>query len=342
MSECNATSSGHILEFNRATGTGTIRDEATKRILAVQFSSFKRRSKRYLSNDNAFIGELFDFDTVVKQKSNGADDNDILEAVHVRHRVLKCTVDGCPRIKAFTNVKALEDHTHTRHASRKIKEKIYPTAPIKAKAPRKKRRALRKPELITLSDFTTAATVGLFIGKQGLNIKRIQTRNHVKLQLIETRKTHSTLQVLIRPNVGVTIDMALVVKNLKFEWERCVREQQAHVTANKARSTSEHPSSEYVFLEFEGDTRYRPTLTHRHVIRFKQQALLSKGGWRQTNSSVRVQERHSYLRREGNRSIATCDRELRQKSVSNQFSSSRMRNGNKEKQWLVKEQLRDL
>ncbi|CAF3189210.1 unnamed protein product [Rotaria sp. Silwood2] len=341
MNITKVSSSGYVIEFNRDTGFGFIQEDTTKRVLLVQLNSFKRHSKRYINNENQYIGELFDFDILVKQKSDD-DGNDTLEAVNVRHRVLKCNVEGCPRIKPFTNVKALEDHINIRHTSKKKTEETSQSPLILAKKPKKKRRPRPEPIVISLSSHTTAATIGRFIGKQGVNLKRIEQQNQVKLQLLNSRKAYNPLQVLMKPTVGITVDIKSVSKKLKFEWERCVLEQQVHENIREERLKLIYSPRQSIVLEFEGDSRYRTDSKFLYVRQLKQQDMLRRRIYRQTESSVRVQERHSSLNQEGHRSAATCGSEYRQKSIFNYFQPKKIKKSMKEKHWLINEQLQAL
>ncbi len=341
MDTAETSSSGYIIEFNRDTGLGFIQDDMTKRVLLIQFNSFKNRSRRYLTNDNKFIGELFDFDIIIKPKSDD-DGIDTFEAVNVRHRVLKCNVEGCPRLKAFTNVKALEDHINIRHNSKKIKEETSHSSLILAKQPKKERRPRRKPILISLSSHTTAATIGRFIGKQDVNLKRFQQQNQVKLQLLNSQKASNSVQILIKPNADVTIDIKSLSTKLKLDWERCIREQKLSEKKLEERLKLKYSSQEEIFLQFESDPRYTANLKFPHARRLKQQELRERRRFRQTESSVRVQERHSSLNQEGHRSTATCDSEYRQKSIFNYIQSKKMKKRMKQEQLLVNEQLQDL
>ena len=340
MDATKTSSCGYIIEFNQHTGSGFIQEDVTQRVLLVRSSSFKKRSKRYLTSNNSFSGELFDFDIIVRQEN----DNDAihpLEAVNVRHRVLKCNIDGCPRIKAFTNAKALEDHINTRHAPRKKKEETPHSSSILTKKSEKKHPPRTKSTTVSLSFHATAAAIGRFIGKQGVNLKLFQRQNQVKIQLLNTRKAFNLLQVLIKPNVSAEIDIKSVIKRLKSEWERCVRDQQMHETIRKERMKLQHMSIKQSFPEFVSDQRYRINSTS-HATQTKQQAMLARRRCRQTETSVRIEERHSSLNQEGHRSAATCDSESRQKSIFNYFRPKKIKKSMKEKQWLLSEQLQEL
>jgi hypothetical protein len=329
------------MEFNVDTGFGFIQEDITQRVLLVQFSSFKQRSRRYLTNDNKFIGEQFDFDIIVKQKSDDDDGIDTFEAVNVKHRVLKCNVEGCARIKAFTNVKALEDHINIRHTLKKKKEETSPSPLVVAKKSKKERRPHPKQILISLPSYPTAAVIGRFIGKQGVNLKRFEQQNQVKLQLLNTQEVDNPLQIIIKPNVGVTIDIKSVIGKLESEWECCVREQQVHEKIREKQLELEESFEKEISPLFERDSRYRDNSKFLHVGQLKRQELIRRR-YRQTESSVRVQEHHSSLNKEGHRSTATCDSQYRQKSIFNYLQSKKIKKGMKEKQGLVNGQLHDL
>ena len=85
-------------------------DESSKRLFRFHLYSLKKNSRRYVTkDDSSFVGELFDFD-IIKRMDQGEE-----EAVNIRHRVLRCTIVGCSRLKAFTNKKALNVHIESKH-----------------------------------------------------------------------------------------------------------------------------------------------------------------------------------------------------------------------------------
>jgi hypothetical protein len=120
-----ASASGYITEFNRETNFGYIQiqdEESSKRLFRFHLYSLKKHSTRYVTkDDSSFIGELFDFDII--QRVDGAEE----EAINIRHRVLRCPVLECARLKAFTNKKALNDHIESRH--RRIKKVTETSSP---------------------------------------------------------------------------------------------------------------------------------------------------------------------------------------------------------------------
>jgi hypothetical protein len=120
-----ASASGYITEFNRETNFGYIQmqdDESNKRLFRFHLYSLKKHSTRYVTNDDsAFIGELFDFDII--QRVDGAEE----EAINIRHRVLRCPILECSRLKAFTNKKAFNDHIESKH--RRIKKVTETSSP---------------------------------------------------------------------------------------------------------------------------------------------------------------------------------------------------------------------
>ncbi|CAM2702846.1 unnamed protein product [Rotaria socialis] len=323
MDTTTKSSSGYIIEFNRDTGLGLIQDDTTKQVLLVKFNSFKKRSRRYLTNDNDFLGELFDFDIIAKQNSDN-DGIDKFEAVNVTHRVLKCNVEGCSRIKAFTNVKAFEDHINIKHILRKKKdEETSQSSAIVTNNSKKVRCPHPASIVINLSSSSTTTTI-------------------VKLQLIDAGKVYSPLQIRIQPNVGVKVDIKSVIKKLKAKWEQCLQEHESYKKILAERFKLKHTSSDRIIVEFESDPRYRTDFKFLRINRLKRQELLQRTRYRQTESSVRVQERHSTINQEGHRSEATCDGQYRQKSSFNYSQPKKVKKSMKEKHWLLNEQLEDL
>ncbi|CAF3447673.1 unnamed protein product [Rotaria socialis] len=323
MDTTTKSSSGYIIEFNRDTGLGLIQDDTTKQVLLVKFNSFKKRSRRYLTNDNDFLGELFDFDIIAKQNSDN-DGIDKFEAVNVTHRVLKCNVEGCSRIKAFTNVKAFEDHINIKHILRKKKdEETSQSSAIVTNNSKKVRCPHPASIVINLSSSSTTTTI-------------------VKLQLIDAGKVYSPLQIRIQPNVGVKVDIKSVIKKLKAKWEQCLQEHESYKKILAERFKLKHTSSDRIIVEFESDPRYRTDFKFLRINQLKRQELSQRTRYRQTESSVRVQERHSTINQEGHRSEATCDGQYRQKSSCNYSQPKKVKKSMKEKHWLLNEQLEDL
>ena len=323
------------MEFDRHTGSGLIREETTSRVLPVYYNSFKQRSKRYLTENNGFIGELFDFDVAVKHNDDNHD-LDTFEAINVRHRVLKCNVEGCPRLKAFTYVKALEDHVNLRHNLKtKKKDKVESVSiPVSIKKPKKPRRSRPKPIIIRLSSSVAAAVVGRFIGKQGVNLKRLEQRFQAKLQLLDSRNVLQPVQILVKPYTSVTIDINLVDQIIRSNWKRCIAEQEEFERTYQERlQLSKDSSREQEVPEFQSDPRYRDDLKFR-LRRLKRQGYLVARRYRQTESSVRVQERHASLNQEGHRLAATCSSEFRQKSIFRYCQAKKIKKNAKEQQWL--------
>lgn len=343
MSTNNTSSSGYVTEFNRETGLGVIEDDGTKRLAVFRSSSFKGRSKRYFKADNQYIGELFDFDIVIKSKDNDGD-TDVFEAVNLRHRVLKCNVEGCSRLKAFTNTKALQEHMIIRHSPKEQKENKPQSSTVSAQKPKKV--VHKRPEPIVISLFcykaTTASVIGRFIGKQGVNLKRLQQQNRVKIQFLDGAKSPNSVQIRIIPSASATVDMKSITKSLKFEWERCVYGQHLCDEMYRRRMELHDLLKTVVIPEIEGDSRYKDNSRFSYVRRLNRQECLNRRKVRQSESSVRLQERHSSLNQEGHRSIATCASEYRQKSIFNYCQPKKAKKSMKEAQWLINEQLQDL
>ena len=336
MSGIKQSSCGYVIEFDHSTGSGLIREERTNRVLSVHYNSFKQRSKRNLTKDNAFIGELFDFDVAVKH--NGDEHGlDTFEAVNVKHRVLKCYVEECPRLKAFTNVKALEDHVNLRHNSKTTKkeEVTSPSMSVLIKKSKKQRRSRPKTIIIRLSSPAAAAVVGRFIGKQGVNLKRLEQRFQAKLQLLDSRNVLQPVQVLVKPHAGVIVDLELIGKVLRSTWGRCIEEQEeSDKTYQQRLQASKDSATEQEVPEFQSDPRYRDDLKFR-LRRLKRQGYLVARKYHQTQSSVRVQERYASLNREEHRSAATGAGESRQKSMVGYHPERKIKKDAKEQQWLI-------
>lgn len=345
MSTNNTSSSGYIIEFNRETGLGVIEEDGTKRLLVVHSSSFKGRSKRYLKDDNQYIGELFDFDILVKPKNNDVD-TDVFEAINIRHRVLKCNVEGCSRLKAFTNIKALQEHMIIRHSPKKQTENKPQSSGVAAQKSKKKKIVHKRPDPIVISllskTATTASVIGRFIGKQGVNLKRLQQQNRVKIQFLDNPKASYSVQIRITSSANATVDIKSITKNLKTEWERCVCSQRLSDEIHRRRLELRYSFPEEMIPDIERDSRYKDNSRFSYARRLNQQEFLKRRKVRQSESSIRVQERHSSLNQEGHRSIATCATELRQKSIFNYSQPKKTKKTMKEAQWLINEQLQDL
>lgn len=313
------SSSGYIVEFNQETGLGVIEEQTTKRSLLVQRHSFKKNARRYLSTKNSFTGELFDFDVVARTSTDGTVD-EILEAVNIRHRILKCTVEGCTRLKAFTHLKALEEHVLIRHTLKKNKAEegaMISTEPLKKKKPKRARRPRPERFQVHLSSTNDASVTGRFIGKQGENLKRLEARFNVQLQLLNNRSTYQPAQILVKPKSSATIDIELITKVLQSQWQRCVQEQRMIEKEFHNRRRMVLYQRQYIPQpEFDRDSRYRDETKYR-LRRAKRQFYAERKKLRQTESSIRMEECHAPLNREGRRCISTCDSESRLKSIFN-------------------------
>ncbi|CAF0928625.1 unnamed protein product [Adineta steineri] len=177
------SASGYITQFNKETNVGCIQtqdDETNKRCLQFHFYSLKRNSRRYVTKDNStFVDELFDFDIVQHE------DGTINEAVNIRHRVLKCPILGCSRIKAFTDKKALDEHIESKHC--RVKKIAKTTSQEMPNWPsQNKQNKTTKQSRSFLSDLLapSASVIGRFIGKNGLNLKQFEEANNIHLKIL--------------------------------------------------------------------------------------------------------------------------------------------------------------
>ncbi|CAF0842162.1 unnamed protein product [Rotaria sordida] len=311
------SASGYITEFNRETNFGYIQIDNNKQLLRFHRYSLKKNSRRYVANgDSTFVGELFDFDIIQRP------DEAVEEAVNIRHRVLNCTHLGCSRIKAFTNIKALNDHIETNKSARIL------------------------PVIVNLPAHS-AATIGRFIGKNGVNLKRFQHENNVTLKILnsQTKSTfsplqNSNIQVQMKPsNNGVNVD--LISKKIKSMWEKVVREQREEEDKYKQRllvrqqykSQRRSCNSESIYIE--SDTR------HSTAFVLSGDELIRRRTRRRTEPTLRRQKEHSTLSLEGHRCAATCDRE-QTRGGSAAIIHQKKKTNMKDKQWIMKEQLYDM
>lgn len=278
-----ALSSGYITEFDHATGSGLIEEAATKRILSVHLNDIKQRSRRYLTEKNEFIGELFDFDLITKQDVNG---EDTFEAKNVRRRALYCPMKDCSRLKAFTNKKALDDHINIRHILKEEKRQSSSSSSIVVDELLKKKRHVRsKPELICLSYDTTDAVIGRFIGKQGVNIKRFEQQYQVRIQLLDKKKRSQSIQIRIKPISHATFDIESVTKQLKLQWERCTNFQKLQEQLFSQRLSFKSWRKEnrsFPSSEIEGDSRRAGHFKFLQTKRSKMQKLIQQSKQHQT------------------------------------------------------------
>ena len=134
----------------------------------------------------------------------------------------------------------------------------------------------------------------------------------------------------------------MITKKLKNEWQRCVCEQKLSAEIRTQRLKSRHLFQDEVVFEVERDSRYKDGSKFSYERQLKQQAFLLRKKSRQSESSVRTQERHSSVNQEGHRSTATCASEYRQKSIFNYSQPKKAKKTMKESQWLINEQIQDL
>lgn len=339
------SSSGHIIEFNSNTGSGFIQEDSTQRILPIHRKNFKKNSKRYITDDKQYVGELFDFDIVAQQKTTETDSSEpTLEAINIRHRVLKCNVEGCSRIKAFTNVKALEEHIFTRHTSKKNKEATSQPSSASVNISKKK---YSQPTTITLSCNVTDAIIGRFIGKQGVNLKRYEEESHVRLKLLNTRDGLNPLKISVKPNKRTNVDIELLKKKLEFQLKLCVRDQQLLEDNLKQRLSLGPIRCVNSMLARDlsdelCDTRYKDNVRYTRAKQLKQQEFRNKRLRRQTEPSIRVHQGYGHLFQEGHRSMVACDSMDRLKSNFDYSHHKTTKRTMKNKQRLVNDELREL
>jgi cold shock CspA family protein len=238
-------SSGTITEFNPSLGTGFIQRQDTLERIFVSNCSLKKNAKKY-AHDNSFEDEIFDFD-IIESTEHG------LEAINVAHRTLKCTVPNCQRLTAFTHRKALQEHIDSKHSLKEEKQVKTTSAtkisPSKPKPPRR-----HTVNLLAHSP----ATIGRFIGKQGANLKPIETKYRVKVSIVTKPRPKSFvlssspyLQVQIRSIDDLPVaDLDKVTEKLKKAWQRAIREQEDHVSHRESQRTN--VGSNYIeFIQLE-------------------------------------------------------------------------------------------
>ena len=344
MNESIPLSSGCIIEFNKNTGFGSIEENPTKRILLFHLNNVKKNAKRYLNGDGEFIGELFDFNVITRTKRDDCDETDQYEAINIRHRIVICNFEGCQRIKAFTNLKALEDHINSRH---RLKKKVHETPKITVNISAKKKNEISSKmstrTLITLTDHPTLASIGRFIGKQGINLKRFEQQNHVKLKLLDTRNISKPLQIRVMFDQNAKVNIQQLTKILKFQWDCSTLHQELQEQLYQERLRSKTEKSQTCFLHFVSDSRRKMDSRFCDAKRLQHEKLKEKRKYNQLESSIRVQQRHASVNLEGHRSIASCDKQYRLKSIFNYFQPKKTIGMKmKEKQWLIRDQLEDL
>ena len=291
---------GYINEFNQETGAGLIHEATTKQILSFHLNDIKPRSRRYFTENNDFVGELFEFEII----------ND--EAKNIRHQVLYCPIEGCSRLKAFTNKKALDDHVNIRHIQKEEKRSAAAITTVVVEQPKKERRVRVKPKVISLSYNTSDAVIGRFIGKQGVNIKRIEQQHQVKIQILDRQRQFQSIQIRIKSISNATINMEAIVKQLTVDWERCINFQKLHeqvaaqrwLTRSMTRQKNDIPS-----IEIDRDARHESHFNFLETDRSKKQKHM---------------------------------RQLKQHGLLHSHKPEKCRKDMKNHQWRVNEQLLDL
>ncbi|CAF1497256.1 unnamed protein product [Adineta ricciae] len=329
------SSSGYITEFNPETNYGLIQtdDESNKRCLKFHLYSLKKNSRRYVNEEGStFVGELFDFHIV--QRLDGTED----EAINIRHRVLMCPIPGCARLKAFTSKNSLDVHVQSKHNQEK--KSSLQVDEIKPKPPKQKAKKV-EPFIMNFST-TSAAVIGRFIGKQGVNLKEFQKEHKVALKILTSTNAlvlahNPKVQIRVKP-LKVNVNVTEVNLKLKSLWEKSVREQQYEENQyQRARFNRTQIRLEPVAqVNFDSDTRRQRAFT----ISGDDSVRRRPTRHRHTEAISVKQRARSSLALEGHRCAATGD--LQQGGTKPVPFQEKKKVGMKDKQWLVKEQLDDL
>ncbi|UJR11360.1 hypothetical protein I4U23_015541 [Adineta vaga] len=351
------SSSGYITQFNEETNVGYIEtqaeDETNKRCLKFHVYSLKKNAKRYITKENVtFVGELFDFDII--QHTDGTED----EAINIRHRILMCPIQGCPRLKAFINRKVLDEHIQSKHCQVKKIVEISSSEVVPPKLQKKTGMSIamhhswqyssslcilvKKPEAFTVKLMTkSAAVIGRFIGKSGVNLKEFQKTNNVFLKIL-TQTTqlslaqNPTVEIRLKP-LKINVNVAEVSRKLKSLWEKAVREQ-TQEEYRFQQSRINRASRVFTFgrlrdINFDNDTRRMRAFT----ISGDEMVRRRSPRYGQTEATLRKRQARSTLSLEGHRCAATGD--LQQGGTKLAHFHPRKKISMKDKQWLVKEQL---
>jgi hypothetical protein len=227
------------------------------------------------------------------------------------------------RQTAFTYRKALQEHIDNKHSMKKEKEvkaisatKISPSKP-KRKPP--SRHTINLPA-------HTPATIGRFIGKQGANLKVIETKYRVKIFVVTKPQSKSCflsssphLQVKIRAIDSLHVsDLDKVTESLKKAWQRAIREQEEHISHRESQIMDDDSD------EIEFPPRKRAINVKK---KFQQRR------WRLTK--LRSASSHSARSLEGHRCAISTAGDSKAKKTSD------TRAGMKEKQRMLREQWRD-
>ncbi|CAF1365564.1 unnamed protein product [Adineta steineri] len=327
------SSSGFITEFNKETNYGYIQTQTNsqttnERRLKFHVFNLKTNSKRYVTKEDlTFLGELFDFDII--QHTDGTEH----EAINIRHRVLMCPIAGCSRLKAFISKNILDEHIHNKHCQeKKIVETKQQTKVI-----------VKKPIPFTIKLMTSsAAVIGRFIGKNGVNLKEFQKTNHVQLKIL-TKTTAISLtqnpvvEIRVKP-MKINVNTDDITQKLKSLWEKSVRKQQKEENKFKQIlfNRIERRSIPVKQIDFNSDTRRARafTLSGDELVRRRSTR------YGQTEAILRKQQARSTLSLEGHRCAATGD--LQRGGIKVVYIQSKKKISMKDKQWLVKEQLYDM
>ncbi|CAF0943240.1 unnamed protein product [Adineta steineri] len=248
---------GYITQFNKETNVGYIQtqdDETNKRCLQFHLHSLKTHSRRYVTKDNStFVDELFDFDIVQHE------DGTIDEAVNIRHRVLKCSILGCSRIKAFIHKKALDEHIESKHCRVKKIDKTTSQELLTWPSQNKQTKTTKQSRSFLIDLLAPSASIiGRFIGKNGVSLKQFEEINNVRLKVLTKIAFNSLLpNSVVRVQVKLfdaKVNADVVSTKLKLLWERAVHIQQVHEDRSKHYFAQKRLITSRE-IDFDSDTR---------------------------------------------------------------------------------------
>ncbi|CAF1352126.1 unnamed protein product [Adineta steineri] len=333
------SASGYITQFNKETNVGYIQtqdDETNKRCLQFHLHSLKRNSRRYVTKDNStFVNELFDFDIVQHE------DGTIDEAVNIRHRVLKCPILGCSRIKAFTHKKALDEHIESKHCRVKKVDKMISQELLTWPSQNKQTKTTKQSRSFLIDLLAPSASViDCFIGKNGVNLKQFEKANNVHLKILTKIAFNSLLpNSIVRVQVRLfdaKVNADVVRTKLKLLWERAAHKQQVHEDRSKQYFAQKRLLTSRE-IDFDSDTRHARAFISADDELIRQRSTRYK----QTKILLRKQKARFGWALEMHRCATTEDREQRgRKSVI--VHHQKDKKSMKHKQWVMKEELYDV
>ncbi|CAF4186925.1 unnamed protein product, partial [Adineta steineri] len=252
---------------------------------------------------------------VTNEGSNTHEDGTVDEAVNIKHRVLKCPIFGCSRIKAFTHKKALDEHIETKQSRSFLIDLLAPSASV----------------------------IGRFIGKNGVNLKQFEEANNVHLKILTKIALNSLL-----PNSAVGVQVRLfdakvnadvVSTTLKLLWERAARKQQVHEDRSKQYFAQKRlPTSREIETDFDSDTR------HARAFILSDDELIRQRSTRYEQTKILLQKQKARFGwvLEMHRCATTEDRQQRRRRKSVILHHQKDKKSMKHKQWVMKEELYDV